>query len=265
MVTLTADDDESKADRGSRADESSSESESEESKKARGTLTPQDAELEAAIAAIRATKDLPRPPYPNLPNLNGPGSMQTKVNSVQTYIEKLQYNFTGVNYFDIRKNRPMTYATWLELRSSRTSAGLLLTRLSLALDRRILETAREITRQALPIKCVEAVFLATYLTQGLRELERVPVSFKSQVDGNTYKHIILAVKHNSKWGAVGLSRRRELYFKEMTFDSLGELFLEFKRSYERVFHTLKVRSTRAARNACDTRTARPCYHRLSIC
>jgi len=109
MVTLTADDDESKADRGSRADESSSESESEETKKAKGeTLTPQDAELEAAIAAIRATKDLPRPPYPNLPNLNGPGSMQAKVNSVQTYIEKLQYNFTGVNYFDIRKNRPMT-------------------------------------------------------------------------------------------------------------------------------------------------------------
>tara|TARA_B100000768_G_C11110183_1_gene302888 strand:- start:118 stop:519 length:402 start_codon:yes stop_codon:yes gene_type:complete len=113
------------------------------------------------------------------------------------------------------------------------------------LDRRILETAREITRQALPIKCVEAVFLATYLTQGLRELERVPVSFKSQVDGNTYKHIILAVKHNSKWGAVGLSRRRELYFKEMTFDSLGELFLEFKRSYERVFHTLKARTAYA--------------------
>jgi len=138
--------------------------------------------------------------------------MQAKVNSVQTYIEKLQYNFTGVNYFDIRKNRPMT---------------------------RILETAREITRQALPIKCVEAVFLAAYLTQGLKDLERVPMSFKSQVDGNTYKHIVLAVKHNSKWGAVGLSRRRELYFKEMTYDSLGELFLEFKRSYERVFHTLK--------------------------
>ena len=128
------------------------------------------------------------------------------------YIEKLSYNFTGVNYFDIRKNRPMT---------------------------RILETARDITRQALPIKCVEAVFLATYLTQGLRELERIPVSFKSQVDGNVYKHIILAVKHNSKWGAVGLSRRRELYFKEMVYDSLAELFYEFKRSYERVFHTLK--------------------------
>ena len=148
---------------------------------------------QAAIAAIRATKDLPRPPYPTLPNLNAPGSMQNKVLAVQTYIEKLQYNFTGVNYFDIRKNRPMT---------------------------RILETAREITRQALPIKCVEAVFLGCYLTQGLRDLERVPISFKSQVDGNTYKHIVLAVKHNSKWGAIGLSRRRELYYKELTFESL---------------------------------------------
>ena len=147
---------ESKAARASAADESSSESENDDSKTLKATLTPQDAELEAAIATIRATKDLPRPPYPTLPNLNAPGSMQTKVNSVQTrarqtqitarppgqggaassrgwphshvrrgpthrrYIEKLSYNFTGVNYFDIRKNRPMT---------------------------RILETAREITRQ----------------------------------------------------------------------------------------------------------------------
>lgn len=142
------------------------------------TILPHHARAQAAIAAIRATKDLPRPPYPTLPNLNAPGSMQNKVIAVQTYIEKLQYNFTGVNYFDIRKNRPMT---------------------------RILETAREITRQALPIKCVEAVFLGCYLTQGLRDLERVPISFKSQVDGNTYKHIVLAVKHNSKWGAIGLS------------------------------------------------------------
>ena len=30
-----------------------------------------DAELEAAIAAIRGNKDLPRPPYPTLPNMNG--------------------------------------------------------------------------------------------------------------------------------------------------------------------------------------------------
>ena len=81
------------------------------------------------------------------------------------------YNFTGVNYFDVRKHRPLG---------------------------RILETGREITRQALPIKCVEAVFVATYLTHGVKELERIPMSFKSQVDGVTYKHIVLALKYNGK-------------------------------------------------------------------
>ena len=143
-----------------------------------------DTELEAAIAAIRANKDLPRPPYPTLPNLNSAATMSAKVSSVQTYIEKLSYNFTGVNYFDVRKHRPLG---------------------------RILETGREITRQALPIKCVEAVFVAMYLTQGVKDLERIPMSFKSMVDGVTYKHIVLVLKHNSKWGTVGLSRRRELY------------------------------------------------------
>ncbi len=171
-----------------------------------------DAELEAQIAAIRGNKDLPRPPYPTVPNLSAPAPMTSKVAAVQAYIEKLAYNFTGVNYFDVRKHRPMG---------------------------RILETGREITRQALPIKCVEATFVGAYLTQGLKELERVPVSFRSQIDGVMYKHIVLAVKHNSKWGSIGLSRRRELYFKDLVYDSLAELFLEYKRSYERVFHTLK--------------------------
>jgi len=171
-----------------------------------------DAELEAAIAAIRGTKDLPRPPYPTLPNMNAPAPMSAKVAAVQAYIEKLSYNFTGVNYFDVRKHRPMG---------------------------RILETGREITRQALPIKCVEAVFVGAYLTQGLKELERVPFSFRSQIDGVTYKHIVLALKHNSKWGSIGLSRRRELYYKDLVYDSFAELFLEYKRSYERVFHTLR--------------------------
>lgn len=171
-----------------------------------------DAELEAAIAAIRGNKDLPRPPYPTLPNMNAPAPMSAKVAAVQAYIEKLSYNFTGVNYFDVRKHRPMG---------------------------RILETGREITRQALPIKCVEAVFVGAYLTQGLKELERIPFSFRSQIDGVTYKHIVLALKHNSKWGSIGLSRRRELYYKDLVYDSLAELFLEYKRSYERVFHTLR--------------------------
>ena len=171
-----------------------------------------DAEIEAAIAAIRVKKDLPRPPYPTLPNLAAPAPMSAKIAAVQAYIEKLSYNFTGVDYFDVRKHRAVN---------------------------RILDTGREVTRQALPIKCVEAVFVATQLTQGLKEIERVPLSFRSQIDGVTYKHIVLALKHNSKWGSVGLSRRRELYYKDLVYDSLAELFLEYKRSYERVFHTLR--------------------------
>lgn len=171
-----------------------------------------DAEIEAAIAAIRVQKDLPRPPYPMLPNLAGDAPMSAKVAAVQGYIEKLSYNFTGVDYFDVRKHRAIN---------------------------KVLDTGRTITKQALPIKCVEAVFLAMYLTQGLKELERVPFSFRSQVNGVTYKHIVLALKHNNKWGSVGLSRRRELYYKDLVYDSLAELLLEYKRSYERVFHTLR--------------------------
>ena len=86
--------------------------------------------------------------------------MSAKVAAVQSYLEKLSYNFTGVDYFDVRKHRAVG---------------------------RILDTGQDVTRRALPIKCVEAVFVAIHLTQGLKELERVPFSFRSQVNGITYK------------------------------------------------------------------------------
>jgi hypothetical protein len=46
---------------------------------AENTAPPEDAdaELEAAIAAIRGNKDLPRPPYPTLPNMNGAPARHT--------------------------------------------------------------------------------------------------------------------------------------------------------------------------------------------
>ena len=104
-------------------DESGSDSETEARAPADATSTAdtEDTDLAAAIAAIRGNKDLPRPAYPTLPNLGSSASMTAKVFAVQGYIEKLSYNFTGVNYFDTRKQRPMS---------------------------RIMETAREITRQA---------------------------------------------------------------------------------------------------------------------
>lgn len=49
--------------------------------------------------------------------------------------------------------------------------------------------------QALPIQCVEAVFLAIHFTHGLLDVDRIPVSFKSSVGGHMFRHIVLAVRH----------------------------------------------------------------------
>jgi hypothetical protein len=46
-----------------------------------------------------------------------------------------------------------------------------------------MDTCRDVLRQGLPIKCIEAAFLGMYLTAGLTELSRFPVGFKSQAGG----------------------------------------------------------------------------------
>lgn len=172
-----------------------------------------DAQLQEAIARIRADKDLPQPPLPTPPSLALHAKPADKLRAVQAYIERLQYNYTGTDYFDVRKNRP--YA-------------------------RVLETARLIVKTALPIKCVEAVFVALLLTQELTELDRVPLAFKSRIDGRVAKHIVLAVRMPGVgWGALGLSRRKALYYKELgSCASLSDLYADFLRSYESVCHRL---------------------------
>ena len=65
---------------------------------------------------------------------------------------------------------------------------------------------------------VEAVFLALHLTTGWREIDRIPVSFKTQVAGkHVHRHIVLLVrsKESGEFGALGISRRRELACKEL--------------------------------------------------
>ena len=96
----------------------------------------------------------------------------------------------------------------------------------------------------------QAVFLACFLTADLPDVDRIPVAFKSQAlgDGNTYQHIVMAVRRRKvdretgeitfKWGAIGLSRRRELGGKSLTFDSLSGLIADYQSSYARVWHRL---------------------------
>ena len=73
---------------------------------------------------------------------------------------------------------------------------------------------------------------------GMQDLVRVPISFKSSADGNVYRHIVLAIAQNSKWGALGISRRDSLMYKDMRFSSLSDLILEFKSSYAACGHEL---------------------------
>jgi hypothetical protein len=172
-----------------------------------------DAELQAAIARIRADPHLPAPAVPKPPDLSKHAKLADKARAIQAFIERLQYNHTGVDYNDLRRDRPIA---------------------------RLLESARAIVARALPIKCVEAVFVSLLLTQGLSELERFPLSFRSKVNGQTAKHIVLALRQPGVgWGALGLSRRLELYYYALgSHPSLAELYDTFRGAYAGVGHRL---------------------------
>ena len=152
-------------------------------------------------------------------------SMQPRmlVRYIESVLAHLEYNYTGVSYFNIRKDRPLS---------------------------QIMDTAKQILREQLPIKCVEAVFLSLYLTSRHRGIARIPVAFRTRVVGAKasssgsngpapeYRHLVL-ILHNrqtNRFGALGTSRRRDLACKDFTYTSIGELLTEFRRSYARWMH-----------------------------
>ncbi|CAM9342891.1 unnamed protein product [Chrysoparadoxa australica] len=96
-------------------------------------------------------------------------------------------------------------------------------------------------REGLPIQCVEAVFLAAFLTCELKHWERYPVSFKSTVGDQVYRHVVLALHDTKtgKWGSLGLSRRSALMYKELQHPSLSALVANFNRSYTACWHELQ--------------------------
>ena len=57
---------------------------------------------------------------------------------------------------------------------------------------------------------------------------------------NELLKVVLALKHNSKWGSIGLSRRRELYYKDLVYDSLAELCASKLAAHEWVHVTGKT-------------------------
>ena len=79
---------------------------------------------------------------------------------MQAYISSLQYNHTATSYFNLSKRRPYCL---------------------------LMHTAKDMVKDALPIKCVEAVFLALLLTSSWHDLHRVPLGFKTRVGSRVYR------------------------------------------------------------------------------
>ena len=161
---------------------------------------------------IRGNPDIPSRSIPSVPSLLPSIPVRQRLASIQNYINELQYNHTGMQFFEVKKYRPIS--------------GLM-------------EIAKEIIRESLPIKCLEAVILSLYLTSGIKDLVRFIISFKSKFSTNVHRHVVLGLNYGSTYGALGLSRRKELMDKPLAFQSLGKLVLDYKQGYENCHHTLK--------------------------
>eukprot|EP00050_Salpingoeca_kvevrii_P019234 m.83900 g.83900 ORF g.83900 m.83900 type:complete len:404 (-) comp8321_c0_seq1:143-1354(-) len=175
-------------------------------------------EAEALQAQIRGACNLAPAPPLRPPNMSGPLPSRLKLEAIQQYLSSLQYNHTGTQFFEIRKTRPLG---------------------------RLMESAKDIIREGLPIKCLEATIVAIHLSMGLTDVQRFTISFKSSFQGHNYRHIVLGVHCNGKYGALGLSRRDTLMYKPIDFNSLSDLIAEYDSAYQQVWHRLeRVRVSR---------------------
>ncbi|XP_038946923.1 tubulinyl-Tyr carboxypeptidase 2 isoform X3 [Rattus norvegicus] len=164
------------------------------------------------VGAIRNAAFLAKPSIPQVPNYRLSMTIPDWLQAIQNYMKTLQYNHTGTQFFEIRKMRPLS--------------GLM-------------ETAKEMTRESLPIKCLEAVILGIYLTNGQPSIERFPISFKTYFSGSYFHHVVLGIYCNGYYGSLGMSRRAELMDKPLTFRTLSDLVFDFEDSYKKYLHTVK--------------------------
>ncbi|KAK3749758.1 hypothetical protein RRG08_046263 [Elysia crispata] len=165
------------------------------------------------VCNIRHRSDLPQIPVPQAPLSFGVTlSVQERLKKIQDYMNDLQYNHTGTQFYEIRKNRPIS--------------GLM-------------ESAREMIREALPIKCLEAVILGIFLTNGMMGVERFTLSFKTVFNGHTHRHVVLGISYGGQYGALGMSRRTDLMYKPLEFKSLADLIYDFEHCYKQYWHEVK--------------------------
>eukprot|EP01039_Chlorochromonas_danica_P020449 gene20449-24971_t len=122
----------------------------------------------------------PRPIPPIFPNPSSSSDFPTGMSRVQSFINAFQYNYTSHPFVKPKK-----------------TGG----------SRHMGEIYERLLALSLPIQCVEAVFIASILTAPFKDVQRLPLSFESKCEGHLYKHIVLAVCGEGKWGSLGISRR----------------------------------------------------------
>ena len=171
-----------------------------------------------ALHAIEALPELPDFPFYQPPNYSTGEDVTTYVTAITTYLSTFHYSHLRVNFFSTAKY------TYLES---------------------IFDTANSIIQNSLPIQCLEATFVALYLSFGIPDLIVFPLGFKSRTANQSHKyllspslllsllcrHIVTAVKVNNKFGAFGLSRKETLGSKSLSFDSLFDLVMDFSKCY----------------------------------
>ncbi|XP_075253501.1 tubulinyl-Tyr carboxypeptidase 2-like [Convolutriloba macropyga] len=170
---------------------------------------PEGTELQKRCQSDAQCIEVPIPKEPKVQAMKC--SLKAKLKTVQSYMESLEYNHTGTQFFDIIKNRPLISQ---------------------------MEVCRKMIQESLPIKCLEASILGIYLTNGIPGLERFPLSFKSTFSGKSARHVVLGVYHNGLYGSLGMSRRSTLAYKPLNFDSLSALVTSFEKCYAEIGHKI---------------------------
>uniref|UniRef100_A0A8C2R883 Vasohibin 2 n=1 Tax=Capra hircus TaxID=9925 RepID=A0A8C2R883_CAPHI len=224
------------------------------------------------VGAIRNATFLAKPSIPQVPNYRLSMTIPDWLQAIQNYMKTLQYNHTGTQFFEIRKMRPLSgipmdrersrvgYSPWDRKESNMTEviqhacmlppkttswrgewriSKFWFCQVLCQPPARLMETAKEMTRESLPIKCLEAVILGIYLTNGQPSIERFPISFKTYFSGNYFHHVVLGIYCNGRYGSLGMSRRAELMDKPLTFRTLSDLIFDFEDSYKKYLHTVK--------------------------
>ncbi|AYU79925.1 Vasohibin [Leishmania donovani] len=159
-------------------------------------------------------EDLPDPPRPSETAIPRDRPSAEQVPFIQKQISILSYNHLPRTFFSLEKHRSL---------------------------QSILFTAKEVLCEALPIRCLEATFVALHYTQTLRDIDRIPLSFKSEANGHFYRHIVLVLRTRSTpalYGALGLSRKPTLMYKPLAYHSLFDVVMDYKHEYEALGHEL---------------------------